>query len=269
MRMIIVDDDNISMKLFKAYCQKVSDIEIIGTFLDPAQALSFAKNHTIDIAALDIYMPELNGIELGWALKEFNPKIVLMFITTSEEYAMEAFRLKAVSYITKPFQPDVVIEALNRCKLLCQPPHKHVFIRTFGSFDVFVDGKAMHFSRQKSKELLAYLVDRHGGTATMEQIISALWEDHPYNSSVRNSYHVALKDLRKNLSEAGIPEILCGSRNQKAVNINCFDCDLYRFLASDLDAIDAFRGEYMDAYSWAESTTGFCTEKKQKMSNKI
>ena len=59
----------------------------------------------------------------------------------------------------------------------------HIFIRTFGHFDVFVDGEAILFNHSKAKELLALLVDRRGGFVGATEAISCLWEDEPANNT--------------------------------------------------------------------------------------
>lgn len=276
MRVIIVDDDLLSRTLFASYCENIKDVELVGSFSEPEQVLKFAATHSFDLAALDVMMPGMNGVELGRELQKMNPHLVLIFITASEDFAMEAFRLKAASYIVKPFEQEAIADALNRGKKLCMPTPKQIYIRTFGHFDLFIDGKALVFSRQKSKELLAYLVDRRGGTATMEQIICDLWEDRVLDSAVRSSYQAALKDLRKNLKEAGISELLNNERNQKSVNIDMIDCDYYRLLKGDPTALESYQYEYMVDYSWAEATNAYCTslkwlaeKEKQEKENKI
>ena len=58
-------------------------------------------------------------------------------------------------------------------------PGHSVVIRTFGYFDVFVDGVPIAFRNKKSKELFALLVDRRGGFVTSEEAIGFLWEEEP------------------------------------------------------------------------------------------
>lgn len=264
MRTIIVDDDELSLALFHEYCSEVQDIELTGSFSDPTEALAFARDHVVDLAVLDIMMPGLNGIELGWCLQTLYPNIVLIFITSSEDFALDAYRLKASSYLMKPFERTAVLEALKRGQRLYDPKPRQIFIRTFGHFDVFVDGRPVLFSRQKSKELLAYLVDRHGGMATMEQIMTDLWNGRVADASIRSLYHAAWKDLRKSLEDVGISHILLSGRNQKSVNIQTFDCDYYRLLNGEEQAIEAFRGEYMTDYSWSASTAAHCAAIQKK-----
>ena len=50
-----------------------------------------------------------------------------------------------------------------------------IYIRTFGYFDVFVNGTPIAFRHEKAKELLAVLVDRRGGYVTAREIIACLW----------------------------------------------------------------------------------------------
>ena len=52
-------------------------------------------------------------------------------------------------------------------------------------------------------------------------------------------------------------------RGTLRVNPDRFVCDLYRFLAGDRDAVQAYRGEYMNAYSWASMTESLLTWKNR------
>ncbi len=139
-----------------------------------------------------------------------------------------------------------------------------IFIRTFGHFDVFVDGRPLRFTRQRSKEILAYLVDRRGGFATVNQIIADLWEEGDRDACVRACYQTSFKDLRRDLREAGVDHILVSGRNQKAIDATAVRCDYYQFLDGDIQAVDAFAGQYMAEYSWAEPTTAHCIRLKQR-----
>ena len=58
------------------------------------------------------------------------------------------------------------------------------------------------------------------------------------------------------LREYGAQEILQMERGILRVDPNTFDCDAYRFYAGDSEAVNAYRGEYMTDYSWAELTAG-------------
>jgi len=132
-------------------------------------------------------------------------------------------------------------------------PHQ-VQIRTFGYFDVFVDGKPIAFRNEKAKELCALLVDRRGGFVTSGEALSVLWEDEPSTPVTQARYRKVALRLKNTLEEygaGGIIESIDGKRRIVPENV---DCDLYGYLAGAPRYAQAFKGSYLMNYSWAEST---------------
>lgn len=261
---IVVDDDACSRELLRQYCAGVPELKLAASFADPLEALHFAQKNPVQVAVLDVMMPGMDGVELGRRLREMHPGLALVFVTASKEFAFEAYELEAAGYLLKPYDPEKARAALERATRLYHGPAKRVYVRTFGHFDVFVDGKPLCFSRQKSKEILAYLVDRRGGIATVDQIVADLWEDRAGEACVRTSYQVAFKDLRKDLERAGVGNILLSTRNQKAIDTAAVECDYYKLLAGDRHALNMFPGQYMADYSWAEPTNAHCIDMKAR-----
>lgn len=135
-------------------------------------------------------------------------------------------------------------------------------VQTFGNFEVFCDGKPVHFRRRRTKELFAYLIDRRGAGSTMGQLISVLWEGRPDTDSVRSQLRSLITDLRTTFRDLKEHSVIIKQRDLIAVDPDRVDCDYYRFLAGDQGAVNAFRGEYMTNYSWAETTLGALQQKK-------
>ena len=142
------------------------------------------------------------------------------------------------------------------------PQAKRLRVQTFGNFEVFYDGKPVHFSRSRTKELFAYLIDRRGAGSTMGELISVLWEGRPDTDSVRSQLRSLITDLRNTFRQLDEKSIIIKQRDLIAVDPDRVDCDYYRFLAGDKAAVNAFRGEYMSNYSWAETTVGALQQKK-------
>lgn len=67
----------------------------------------------IQVAFLDIEMPQMDGIELGKRIKERNPKCKVIMATGMVERFKEAFQIQALRFITKPFDKEEVSEALE------------------------------------------------------------------------------------------------------------------------------------------------------------
>lgn len=129
-------------------------------------------------------------------------------------------------------------------------------VKTFGYFEAFVGGKRLSFRREKAKELLAYLVDRHGASVTTEQIAAVLWEDKPYSRTMKNYVSNVYNSLRRTLEEVGCGDVLIKSRNHLSLDAEKIRCDAYDYEQGDKTARSAFRGEYMSNYSWAEFAVG-------------
>ena len=229
-------------------------------------ALDVAKKTRVDVAFLDIHMPEKNGIELALDLKRLNPKVNIVFATGFSEYMKAGIDLRMSGYIMKPVTPDAVRTELENLRNPIEwSAEKRVQILTFGNFDVFVDGALLKFERKQSKEILAYLVDKRGTSATYPELAAMLWEDEEYDRTKQKNLQVYIASLVKTLNGVGIKDLILKNRQGILINTRIVDCDYYRFLEGDARAINSFTGQYMSAYSWAEFTVGYLENQMQKI----
>ena len=129
-----------------------------------------------------------------------------------------------------------------------------VTIRTFGYFDVFVDGRPIAFRSEKAKELLALLVDRRGGYVTSADIITALWENEPITGQLRTRCRKVALRLNRTLEANGVGGIVESVRGKRRIVPELVSCDLFDHLSGSADACADFRGSYLKNYSWAEGT---------------
>ena len=85
---------------------------------------SIESGDKFDIIFLDIDMPEINGIETGKVLNEISPLVIIIFITSYPEYAVESYDCQAFHYLLKPFEEEKFItvfeRALNRLGIIHQ-----------------------------------------------------------------------------------------------------------------------------------------------------
>lgn len=259
MVILAVDDEKMALNLLMDEIKNTGrNAEVVG-FLFPMEALSYAQHNNIDVAFLDVEMPQINGIELAKELKKINPLMKVIFTTAYREYAYEAFTVRASGYILKPVSlEDIKRELDNLDGENVVPTGKRSGIEavTFGSFDILVNGNPVMFKRSRSKEILAYLIDRQGSGVTKKEIASVLFEDEEYSRKVQDYVNKMLRDMSLSLKEAGASNILRKQRNYYAVNTDAFKCDLYDYENGIPEAMNNFRGEYMSQYSWAEETLG-------------
>ncbi|MDO4540300.1 MAG: response regulator [Syntrophomonadaceae bacterium] len=254
MKTILVDDELWAMSRFERECAKDPMFDVMGMFDQPTDALEYARHNRVDFALLDIEMQEINGLALGVMLRELHPDIIIIYVTAYSRYSLDAMKMKADYFILKPYNLEDVKDALQRAKLLSARQDKPIVIKTFGHFEVFVNGKPVYFSSAKAKELLAVLVDRQGGIITAEELLSLMWEDRPHDDNSLSLCRKAAYRLRRTLEEAGIAELLAEEKNGRRIRPELVECDYYRFLAGDEAARRQFGGIYMANYSWGETT---------------
>jgi DNA-binding LytR/AlgR family response regulator len=98
---IIVDDSEIDQLSLKAFLSKFPNFKILGTFTSPVKALEIIGDIEIDVLFLDIQMPDINGLEFR---KKARSIPVCVFISYSQDYAVESFELETLDYIVKPLR---------------------------------------------------------------------------------------------------------------------------------------------------------------------
>ena len=262
MKTILVDDELWAMRQFESECASIEVIELVGCFDSCQSALRYARENPVEFALLDIEMPGMNGIELAKKLRDLYPAIIIIFVTAHQEYLIDFIHVKADYYVLKPYTKEDVESTLQRAKLLSKRLDKSIFFKTFGNFEMFIEGKPTDIRSAKARELLALLVEKRGGKLDAKEAFMKMWEGREYNNKNASVYRKTLSTLQEILSELGIQNILITLPHGRAVNTELFDCDLYAFLDGDEETIKNFPGIYMSEYSWGELMLAVLTEKK-------
>ena len=113
MRAIIVDDEKAARHsletLLTDYCEGV---EIVGLAENVPEAVKLIDAQKPDVVFLDIEMPGYSGFELFECFEEVTFRTV--FVTAYEKYALQAFKVAALDYITKPVQISHLRQAVER-----------------------------------------------------------------------------------------------------------------------------------------------------------
>jgi len=266
-KILAVDDEELMLwKLEKELKEVFPSAEICGfdtvKEVDAFLRSDATKTTGIEFAFLDINLGNVSGIDLARHIRELYPKCKFIFCTAYAEYALEAFEVYAAGYLRKPIAAERIRTALRNIGLLTDDKNR-TYVRTFGNFDLFVDGNLVNFNRSKAKELLAYLVDRRGSSVTTPEAYSILWEDFDYAPGAKDKVQHVKKDLKDILCSYGIGDILLCSWNGLAVDVKKIDCDYYNYLDGRYKPSQGFFGEYMTQYSWAENTLGLLESMKR------
>lgn len=182
--------------------------------------------------------------------RELQPRTNFIFVTAYTKYALDAVQLHSSGYLLKPVTSAAIKQELDNLRFPKAYAGDHIFVRTFGEFELSVNGSEVHFRRSKSKEMLAYLVDCNGYGVTRKDIATTLFRDEEYSLYTQDYMNKVISELERSLKEAGAEKMLIRRRNFYAVDKTKFSCDLYDYIKGVPSAVNLFNGEYMLPFEW-------------------
>lgn len=107
----LVDDEPLAIARLARLLGDTGRAIVVGSSIDPEQALAFLAGHTVDALFLDIQMPGMTGFELLARVAEPPP---VVFTTAFDTYALRAFDVNSVDYLLKPVEADKLDRALAK-----------------------------------------------------------------------------------------------------------------------------------------------------------
>lgn len=112
MKAIIADDESLLREeLLRLLTELWPELEIVGVYENGTDALDGIQSLNPDIAFLDIQMPGMDGLEVA----SHSPSAThIVFITSYDQYAVEAFETSALDYLLKPVKEDRLLKTIER-----------------------------------------------------------------------------------------------------------------------------------------------------------
>lgn len=251
MHIIYIDDESPALDNFRYTAEKIPEITSLEMLQDGYEALEFIKKNMADVVFLDMSMPEIHGLELAKEIKKHDPNIRIVFVTAYDQYALDAWKVDATGYLLKPYTADDIRKELSKCTYRRLPSHQ-VTIQTIPTLSITVNGKVLHISASKPRELFALLVDRGDSGVTTSEAISCLWPERPENTNTQSLLRMTYKRLVDTLEDRGAGHIVASDGNIRFLKTDQVDCDLYRILAGDKQEAKKYGGQYLQEYTWAE-----------------
>lgn len=122
MRVLVVDDEPLARDELGYLLSEHEGVEVVGEAGDGETALRLVRERKPDVVFMDIDLGGDNGIDLARRyLREPQPPRVV-FATAYDQHALEAFAVKALDYIVKPFTEERVAETVQHLKEMLQAP---------------------------------------------------------------------------------------------------------------------------------------------------
>ena len=271
MKILVVDDERPALeRMVETLGRLCSKFEVVS-FDNARDALEYSEKDKIEIAFLDIELGRISGIDLAFELKKYAPRCNIIFVTSYSEYGTESFKTRPSGYVLKPYTDEDIKRELDNLRYPISESQgvsenhdssddggsevencKRLKVSTFGNFIAYKEsGDVLTFSRTKSKELLAYLVDCAGFPITSNEIARDIYEADLDKQLSKNISKIII-GLISDLESEGYKDVVIKQNRQIYINRDRIDCDIYDAIGGDVSALNSYQGEYMIEYSWAE-----------------
>ena len=206
-KIIIVDDEQEILTPLEEML--TSEGFKVRSFLDPHKALDYLRSQSVDLAILDIKMPEMGGYELLKSAREIHPQLPVIFLSSKQEEQDQiiGFTLGADDFVGKPFSKHLLIfrikSVLRRYQIKDKAAQKPIEVG-----DLLID-KERHLVSWKESDidltvtecmLLISLAERPGTVKKRDQLMDAAYRGSVYVSDRTIDSHI--RNIRKKFSSA-------------------------------------------------------------------
>ncbi|GLI57181.1 DNA-binding response regulator [Propionigenium maris DSM 9537] len=199
-KILLVEDEFRIRKITKDFL--VEEGYKVVEAADGREAIDKFNGEAFDLVLLDVMLPEIDGWSVLREIRKDSNVLVMMLTARSDDSdQIFGYQLKADDYLTKPFNPDLLIARVKA--LLRRGPSESKDELSFGNivinekqFKVFIDGEDIELTK-KEFEMFKYLTENKGNVLTREQILNRVWGYDYYGDFRVVDNHV--KRLRKKL----------------------------------------------------------------------
>ena len=132
---IIIDDEPLAHNILEKYIAQITYLELVKNCYNAMEAISFLRNHEVDLMFLDIKMPGLTGIQF---LKTISnpPKVIIT--SAYSEYAIEGYEYSVADYLLKPISFERFVKAINKIDFPNYTQTSNHFIETNKKGEEFI-----------------------------------------------------------------------------------------------------------------------------------
>jgi DNA-binding response OmpR family regulator len=203
MKVLIAEDDRDFGNILTQYVT-ISGFEV-NLARDGKEAWEKFNEAKPDICVLDVMMPEMDGFTLAEKIKQTHSDMPIIFLTAKslKEDIVKGLKLGADDYITKPFDPEVLILRINNIlkrvySSVNDEYHVSATVLRFNTLELLC-GKTKEKLTLKEAQLLRYFIINKNKILAREDILTEIWGEDDY--FLGRSMDVFISRIRKYVSE--------------------------------------------------------------------
>ena len=210
MNILVVDDEKEIADLIEIYLR--NENYTVYKYYSSKEVLENIENLNIDLAILDVMMPEVDGFELCSKIRE-NYNFPIIFVTAKVEDIdkISGLTLGADDYITKPFQP---LELIARVKAQLRRYTRYNGMKEENNKinfrNILIDSNTYEFYFNEKKvdltptefSILWYLCENRGNVVKAEDLFMYVWKEK-YLEKDNNTIMVHIRHLREKMKDSG------------------------------------------------------------------
>ena len=201
--------------LIKNWMADYKEINFNGVYQEPLQLMEHMVECRMLVALIDLdyyNLQDLISLYKGYKRK-LSCKIEIVAVSSSRDYAVDAYEISAMDYILKPITKSRFEKTITK---IFDKYHNSFFLPTkaseyqitcFGNFKVLRKGELeskLNWRTKKVKELFAYLICRYNKAITKEELIFNLFGNAVSEKEAQNNLYVTMSYLRKALGDFGL-----------------------------------------------------------------
>lgn len=210
-KILIVDDEHDIADLLEVYLK--NENYTIYKYCSAKEALEFIKEEEVDLAILDIMLPNINGFTLCQKIREKHTYPIIMLTAKDEETdKITGLTLGADDYVTKPFRPLELIARvkaqLRRYNKYTPVPAENEPVTIFAykklmlntkTYECELDGEPLSLTPTEFS-ILRILLENQGAVVTLEELFHRIWKDEYYSKN-SSTITVHIRHLREKLKD--------------------------------------------------------------------
>lgn len=114
MTILAVDNENLMLNRLCRHITQIKPDSLVVSFKNPADALAYMENHTVDVVFLEIMLQKMMGIELARQMQQINPHVNIIFTSSYSNYMYEAMsEIRCSGFIVKPVTTEKIKRELE------------------------------------------------------------------------------------------------------------------------------------------------------------